>query len=67
MDGHDFLNLQRDLGDTPEAALALVAAATAVHAVPEPGSLLLIYYAAVALAGFRLRCMATLPRHVPMP
>jgi hypothetical protein len=55
VDGRDFLNLQRDLGDTPEAALALAAAATAVHAVPEPDGFLLIYCATVALAGFRPR------------
>jgi len=50
VDGRDFLNLQRDQGDSPDAALALVAtAAAAVHVVPEPGSILLFISAILVL------------------
>ena len=51
VDGRDFLNLQRDQGDTAEAALALAtgAAASATHAVPEPASCLLALVGAVSI------------------
>lgn len=44
VDGRDFMNLQRDQGDTAAAAVALassVAAAAAIQAVPEPDSYLM--------------------------